>query len=69
MMTPNVLLRLFPDGKILYSARVTIFAKCPMKLHYFPMDMQVDIISFRDIFGGRGEEGAGIGEGPKIYQL
>ncbi|XP_075241059.1 glycine receptor subunit alpha-4-like [Convolutriloba macropyga] len=41
VMTPNVLLRLFPDGKILYSARVTIFAKCPMKLHYFPMDMQV----------------------------
>ena len=40
-MVPNVLIRLSPDGSILYSSRVTVVAKCPMDLHYFPMDFQV----------------------------
>ena len=54
VMTPNVLVRLHPDGSILYSARVTILAKCPMKLHYFPMDMQVLklILALNDITHG-----------------
>ncbi|KAF7993296.1 hypothetical protein HCN44_006356 [Aphidius gifuensis] len=37
---PNKLLRLGRDGDILYSMRLTIKAKCPMKLQNFPMDRQ-----------------------------
>ncbi|KAK9870325.1 hypothetical protein WA026_006411 [Henosepilachna vigintioctopunctata] len=37
---PNKLLRISQDGDILYSMRLTIKAKCPMKLHTFPMDRQ-----------------------------
>ena len=43
VMVPNVLIRLSPDGSILYSSRVTVVAKCPMDLHYFPMDFQVSV--------------------------
>ncbi|XP_075244802.1 gamma-aminobutyric acid receptor subunit pi-like isoform X2 [Convolutriloba macropyga] len=41
VMVPNVLIRLSPDGSILYSSRTTVIAKCPMDLHVFPMDTQV----------------------------
>ncbi|KAL3266303.1 hypothetical protein HHI36_010482 [Cryptolaemus montrouzieri] len=37
---PNKLLRISQDGDILYSMRLTIKAKCPMKLQTFPMDRQ-----------------------------
>ncbi|XP_075251051.1 glycine receptor subunit alpha-2-like isoform X3 [Convolutriloba macropyga] len=40
VMVPNILLRIHPDGLVLYSARVTVIAKCPMDLMYFPMDIQ-----------------------------
>ncbi|XP_075245287.1 gamma-aminobutyric acid receptor subunit gamma-2-like isoform X2 [Convolutriloba macropyga] len=40
VMVPNILLRIKPDGLVLYSARVTVIAKCPMDLKYFPMDIQ-----------------------------
>ncbi|XP_046440275.1 gamma-aminobutyric acid receptor alpha-like [Daphnia pulex] len=39
--TPNKLVRLFPDGRILYSSRLTIKASCPMELRKFPMDVQL----------------------------
>ncbi|XP_063728896.1 gamma-aminobutyric acid receptor subunit pi-like [Symsagittifera roscoffensis] len=41
VMVPNVLIRLSPDGSVLYSSRTTVIAKCPMDLHVFPMDTQV----------------------------
>ncbi|KAG8179312.1 hypothetical protein JTE90_016417 [Oedothorax gibbosus] len=37
---PNKLLRIFRNGKVLYSMRLTIKAKCPMLLQNFPMDKQ-----------------------------
>ncbi|ELU08089.1 hypothetical protein CAPTEDRAFT_148069 [Capitella teleta] len=37
---PNKLLRIRPNGEILYSMRITIKASCPMYLHYFPIDVQ-----------------------------
>ena len=40
VMVPNILLRLSPDGQVLYSCRVTVVAKCPMQLEYFPLDTQ-----------------------------
>uniref|UniRef100_A0A0K0FLD4 Gamma-aminobutyric acid receptor alpha-like n=1 Tax=Strongyloides venezuelensis TaxID=75913 RepID=A0A0K0FLD4_STRVS len=40
MTTPNRLVRLSSDGSILYSARITIKAKCYMSLFRFPLDRQ-----------------------------
>ncbi|XP_078258235.1 gamma-aminobutyric acid receptor subunit gamma-3 isoform X3 [Rhinoraja longicauda] len=36
--TPNQLLRIWNDGKILYTLRLTIIAECQLQLHNFPMD-------------------------------
>ena len=44
VMVPNILLRLSPDGVVLYSSRVTVIGKCPMNLQDFPLDTQVSII-------------------------
>lgn len=38
--TPNKFVRLYKDGRVLYSSRLTIRASCPMKLENFPMDVQ-----------------------------
>uniref|UniRef100_A0A665U686 Gamma-aminobutyric acid receptor subunit gamma-3-like n=1 Tax=Echeneis naucrates TaxID=173247 RepID=A0A665U686_ECHNA len=36
--TPNQLLRIWNNGKILYTLRMTINAECQLQLHNFPMD-------------------------------
>ncbi|XP_024147591.1 gamma-aminobutyric acid receptor subunit rho-1 isoform X2 [Oryzias melastigma] len=36
----NVMLRVYPDGKVLYSLRVTVTAMCSMDLSRFPLDTQ-----------------------------
>ncbi|XP_026050991.1 gamma-aminobutyric acid receptor subunit rho-1-like [Carassius auratus] len=36
----NVMLRVHPDGKVLYSLRVTVTAMCNMDLSHFPLDTQ-----------------------------
>ncbi|XP_039638575.1 gamma-aminobutyric acid receptor subunit rho-1-like isoform X4 [Perca fluviatilis] len=38
--TDNVMLRLYPDGKVLYSLRVTVTSMCSMDLSRFPLDTQ-----------------------------
>merc|ERR1719422_2630624 len=38
--TPNRFVRLFPNGRVLYSQRLTIRAPCIMNLEDFPMDKQ-----------------------------
>ncbi|XP_026885730.2 gamma-aminobutyric acid receptor subunit rho-1 [Electrophorus electricus] len=38
--TDNVMLRVYPDGKVLYSVRVTVTAMCNMDLSHFPLDTQ-----------------------------
>ncbi|GAU93884.1 hypothetical protein RvY_05751-2 [Ramazzottius varieornatus] len=38
--TANKLLRLSPNGDITYSMRLTIRAQCPMRLTFYPADMQ-----------------------------
>ncbi|KAL0963612.1 hypothetical protein UPYG_G00308610 [Umbra pygmaea] len=39
--TDNKLLRVFKDGNVLYSIRLTLILSCPMDLKNFPMDMQI----------------------------
>uniref|UniRef100_A0A8C2WTM0 Gamma-aminobutyric acid type A receptor subunit gamma3 n=1 Tax=Cyclopterus lumpus TaxID=8103 RepID=A0A8C2WTM0_CYCLU len=36
--TPNQLLRIWNNGKVLYTLRMTINAECQLQLHNFPMD-------------------------------
>ncbi|XDV39317.1 hypothetical protein PO909_008573 [Leuciscus waleckii] len=36
--TPNRMLRIWNDGRILYTLRLTIDAECQLKLNNFPMD-------------------------------
>ncbi|AWP13214.1 putative glycine receptor subunit alpha-2-like [Scophthalmus maximus] len=38
--TDNKLLRIFKDGTVLYSIRLTLILSCPMDLKNFPMDTQ-----------------------------
>lgn len=38
--TDNIMLRVFPDGHVLYSLRVTVTAACNMDFSRFPLDSQ-----------------------------
>ncbi|XP_029281226.1 gamma-aminobutyric acid receptor subunit rho-1-like isoform X2 [Cottoperca gobio] len=38
--TDNIMLRVYPDGKVLYSLRVTVTSMCSMDLSRFPLDTQ-----------------------------
>ncbi|XP_077866809.1 glycine receptor subunit alpha-2-like [Saccoglossus kowalevskii] len=40
LTTENILLRIYPDGTVLHSARFTITLTCMMRLERFPMDEQ-----------------------------
>ncbi|PAV67683.1 hypothetical protein WR25_04210 isoform C [Diploscapter pachys] len=47
--TDNMFIRIHPDGKILYSSRISITNACLMKLKYYPFDVQYcdfDLISY-----------------------
>ncbi len=37
---PNVLLRIYPNGNVLYSIRISLVLSCPMDLKYYPLDRQ-----------------------------
>ena len=55
VMVPNVLIRLSPDGNILYSSRVTVITKCPMELGAFPLDAQTCFLRL-ECYGYTAEE-------------
>ncbi|CAG2106655.1 unnamed protein product, partial [Medioppia subpectinata] len=38
---PNVLFRIYPNGNVLFSKRITATLSCPMDLKYFPFDTQI----------------------------
>lgn len=40
----NVLLRIFPNGNVLFSIRISLTLFCPMDLKYYPLDMQTCVI-------------------------
>ena len=42
---PNRLVRIHPEGRVLFSQRLTLRLECPMKLQKFPLDNQTCIIN------------------------
>lgn len=40
IIQPNLYIRVFPNGDILYSIRVSLTLSCPMTLELFPLDTQ-----------------------------
>ncbi|KAL4623977.1 gamma-aminobutyric acid receptor subunit rho-1-like [Arapaima gigas] len=50
--TDNVMLRVYPDGNVLYSLRITVTSMCNMDLSRFPLDTQtcsLEIESYDDL--------------------
>ena len=44
MQVPNRFIRISPEGRISYSQRLTLKAKCKMNLRKFPFDKQVCLL-------------------------
>ncbi|KAG7176463.1 Glutamate-gated chloride channel-like 15, partial [Homarus americanus] len=40
IILPNVYLRIFPNGGVLYSIRISLTLSCPMNLQLYPLDRQ-----------------------------
>ncbi|KAL7645031.1 UNVERIFIED_CONTAM: hypothetical protein RMT77_003401 [Armadillidium vulgare] len=40
IILPNVYLRIFPNGNVLYSIRISLTLSCPMNLQLYPLDSQ-----------------------------
>ena len=45
IIVPNVLLRIHPNGHVLYSVRISLVLSCSMYLKYYPLDQQTCFIS------------------------
>lgn len=41
IIMPNVYIRIFPYGSVLYSIRVSLTLACPMNLKLYPLDRQI----------------------------
>ncbi|XP_070157452.1 glycine receptor alpha 1 isoform X1 [Polyergus mexicanus] len=41
IIMPNVYIRIFPHGSVLYSIRISLTLSCPMNLKLYPLDRQV----------------------------
>ncbi|CAD6184218.1 unnamed protein product [Caenorhabditis auriculariae] len=47
--TENMFLRIYSDGRVLYSSRISITSSCPMQLQLYPLDYQFcnfDLVSY-----------------------
>lgn len=40
IIMPNVYIRIFPNGSVLYSIRISLTLACPMNLKLYPLDKQ-----------------------------
>ncbi|OXA57059.1 Glutamate-gated chloride channel [Folsomia candida] len=40
IIKPNEYVRIYPDGNVLFSVRISLVLACPMDLQFFPMDEQ-----------------------------
>ncbi|XP_067685262.1 glycine receptor subunit alpha-2-like [Haliotis asinina] len=45
LTTPNIMIRLFPNGTVLYTQRLSVIVQCQMNLIKFPMDAQTCYIA------------------------
>uniref|UniRef100_A0ABM5EVM3 Glycine receptor subunit alpha-4 isoform X1 n=1 Tax=Pogona vitticeps TaxID=103695 RepID=A0ABM5EVM3_9SAUR len=76
--TDNKLLRIFKNGNVLYSIRLTLILSCPMDLKNFPMDIQTCTMQLES-FGYtmhdlifewvKGEEAVQVSEGLTLPQF
>ncbi|XP_046452192.1 glutamate-gated chloride channel-like isoform X1 [Daphnia pulex] len=41
IIVPNVYVRIFPNGNVLYSIRISLTLSCPMNLKLYPLDRQM----------------------------
>ncbi|CAM1293083.1 GLRA3 (predicted) [Pycnogonum litorale] len=41
IILPNVMIRIYPTGRVLISLRITLVLACPMNLKYYPLDKQI----------------------------
>lgn len=41
IIMPNVYIRIFPHGSVLYSIRISLTLSCPMNLKLYPLDKQI----------------------------
>lgn len=41
IIMPNVYIRIYPYGSVLYSIRISLTLACPMNLKLYPLDRQV----------------------------
>ncbi|XP_031336503.1 glutamate-gated chloride channel isoform X1 [Photinus pyralis] len=41
IIMPNVYIRIYPDGSVLYSIRISLTLSCPMNLKLYPLDRQI----------------------------
>ncbi|XP_004696507.2 glycine receptor subunit alpha-3 [Echinops telfairi] len=75
--TDNKLLRIFKNGNVLYSIRLTLTLSCPMVLKNFPMDVQTCIMQLESfgytmndlIFEWQDEEPVQVAEGLTLPQF
>ncbi|CAG2106512.1 unnamed protein product, partial [Medioppia subpectinata] len=47
---PNVLFRIYPNGNVLFSKRITATLSCPMDLKYYPFDTQICSIQMANVY-------------------
>ncbi|XP_046650515.1 glutamate-gated chloride channel-like [Daphnia pulicaria] len=45
IIVPNVYVRIFPNGAVLYSIRISLTLSCPMNLKLYPLDRQTCTLS------------------------
>ena len=59
ILAPNLYIRLFPNGDVLYSIRVSLVVACSMQLSLFPLDEQICHLNVAscECRGGRGVPG------------
>ncbi|XP_048400923.1 glycine receptor, alpha 4a isoform X4 [Stegostoma tigrinum] len=75
--TDNKLLRIFKNGNVLYSIRLTLILSCPMDLKNFPMDVQTCAMQLESfgytmndlIFQWLGKESVQVAEGLTLPQF
>ena len=44
ILTPNLYIRVYPDGDVLYSIRISLTCFCSMYLALFPLDEQTCVL-------------------------